>query len=288
LALLSLLIAGGFVSECNADGVVQIDDTPALKQWAFHDLVFHSRSRMGRHNNPLGGTYRFFGEIAPLPAVKPPMSTTKVSLLRPDMGDVIKQDISLTQALEQRVSVRQYGYTPLTLSELSEFLYRAARVKDRYTYQSLEFTRRPYPSGGAIYELELYLTVDRCHGLPSGLYHYDPAEHALFYLAAPNANTEWLLLNAWTATAQTCRPEVLITITARFQRVSWKYESIAYATILKNVGALYQTMYLVATAMNLGPCALGCGNSDLFACTIAEDYYIESSVGEFMLGNRRI
>jgi oxazoline/thiazoline dehydrogenase len=175
------------------------------------------------------------------------MSTAKVSLLRPDIGDVIKQDIPLTQALEQRVSVRQYGCTPLTLVELSEFLYRVARVKDRYTYHSLEFTRRPYPNGGASYELELYLTVDRCHGLPSGFYHYDPAEHALFYLSAPNANTEWLLLNAWTATAQSCRPEVLITITARFQRVSWKYESIAYATILKNVGVLYQTMYLVET-----------------------------------------
>jgi SagB-type dehydrogenase family enzyme len=79
-----------------------------------------------------------------------------------------------------------------------------------------------------------------------------------------------------------------LAITARFQRVSWKYESIAYATILKDVGVLYQTMYLVATAMSLGPCAIGAGDSDLFQLILGSDYYEESSVGEFMLGARDI
>ena len=53
---------------------------------------------------------------------------------------------------------------------------------------------------------------------------------------------------------------ILLVLTARFQRVSWKYELIAYATILKGVGVLYQTMYLVATAMRLAPCAIGAGD----------------------------
>lgn len=83
---------------------------------------------------------------------------------------------------------------------------------------------------------------------------------------------------------QSARPEILFMIAARFGRVSWKYASIAYATILKNVGALYQTMYLVATAMRLAPCALGAGNSDRFSQLLGEDYYRETAVGEFMLG----
>jgi SagB-type dehydrogenase family enzyme len=81
-------------------------------------------------------------------------------------------------------------------------------------------------------------------------------------------------------------PQVLITITARFQRLSWKYQSIAYSVLLKDVGALYQTMYLVATAMDLAPCALGGGNSDLFAVAAGLDYYSETSVGEFLLGSK--
>ena len=73
---------------------------------------------------------------------------------------------------------------------------------------------------------------------------------------------------------------------ARFQRVAWKYASTAYAVILKNVGVLYQTMYLAATAMNLAPCAIGCGDADLFARGAGTDYYAETSVGEFLLGSR--
>jgi len=44
---------------------------------------------------------------------------------------------------------------------------------------------------------------------------------------------------AWTAPAP---PQILITIAARFGRVSWKYSSIAYV-VLKDVGVLIQTFY---------------------------------------------
>ncbi len=61
---------------------------------------------------------------------------------------------------------------------------------------------------------------------------------------------------------------------------------MAYSIILKHVGVLYQTMYLVATAIDLAPCGLGVGNADLFATAAGTDYYAESSVGEFMLGSK--
>jgi hypothetical protein len=50
---------------------------------------------------------------------------------------------------------------------------------------------------------------------------------------------------------------------------------------------LYQTMYLAATAMGLAPCAVGGGDADLFARAAGVDYYAETSVGEFLLGNPR-
>jgi SagB-type dehydrogenase family enzyme len=98
--------------------------------------------------------------------------------------------------------------------------------------------------------------------------------------------TEALLRDAARPAALTDLPQVVITIAARFQRLSWKYESIAYSVLLKDVGVLYQTMYLVATAMALAPCALGGGDSDLFAAAAGLDYYSETSVGEFLLGSR--
>lgn len=57
-----------------------------------------------------------------------------------------------------------------------------------------------------------------------------------------------------------------------------------WAASLKNTGVLYQTMYLVGTAMNLAPCALGNGNAELFSKAVGTDYFEESSIGEFMLG----
>jgi hypothetical protein len=38
--------------------------------------------------------------------------------------------------------------------------------------------------------------------------------------------------------------------------------------------------------MNLAPCGLGGGDSDLFAEAAGLDYYTETSVGEFMLSGR--
>ena len=78
---------------------------------------------------------------------------------------------------------------------------------------------------------------------------------------------------------------MLLIVSARFARVAWKYESIAYALTLKHVGVLYQTMYLAATAMGLAPCGIGAGDADLFARAVGSDYYAETSVGEFLLGS---
>jgi hypothetical protein len=38
--------------------------------------------------------------------------------------------------------------------------------------------------------------------------------------------------------------------------------------------------------MKLAPCAIGCGDSDLFARAAGTQYVEETSVGEFLLGSR--
>jgi SagB-type dehydrogenase family enzyme len=66
--------------------------------------------------------------------------------------------------------------------------------------------------------------------------------------------------------------------------VSWKYSSIAYALILKDVGVLTQTLYLMATDMGLGGCAIGSVNIDLFAKLTGIEFHVEGAVGQFALG----
>ncbi len=294
-ALLLMLHSSGAILPCDAEGRTAEDSAEALRQWEFHDLLFYSRSRNGRHHNPAGRTFPFRDTIRPLPGLKPlPAGRPLIALPQPDLDALARSDPPLTTALERRRSLRGASERPPTLAELGAFLYRSARVRslaaapldedEQRAGEMMEISSRPYPSGGAIYELELYLSIHRCEGLEAGLYHYEPQAHALTLVRQHDLLVERLLRQAASATGLDHTPDILITLAARFQRMAWKYQSIAYATVLKDVGALYQTMYLVATAMGLSPCALGNGDAELFAAAAGTDYYAEGSVGEFLLG----
>jgi SagB-type dehydrogenase family enzyme len=282
---MGFLANGGALEACGPGEAGPEAQDPRLALWDFHDLLFHTRSRLGRHSNAYGGTYRFKELFEPLPAQKPAAGDS-VPLPAPDLARLAVEDRPFSAVLESRRSKREYAERALSLAQLGEFLYRAARVQKAVPEAGVSF--RPHPAGGALHELEIYPVVRECEGLPGGLYHYDAFGHRLERLAEPSRAVEALLQMA-AATAQIeAPPQVLFVITARFQRIQWKYQAMAYALILKNVGALYQTMYLVATAMGLAPTALGGGHSDLFAAAAGLDYLAETSVGEFILGSARV
>ncbi len=281
---LSLLCSCRIIQPLEGSGLVEESGNEALLQWEFHDLLFHTRSREGRHSGLSGATGRFIGKIRPLSAIKRDPPGVGIPLPSPDLEELKRSDSNFTTVMEERVSTRKFGPSPLSSSQLGEFLYRSARVKEVQEVDGIEISRRPYPGAGALYELEIYLVIDGCDGILPGLYHYDPLDHRLIEVSFMNASVEDLMRNAALAMYGESRPQVLVIYAARFQRVAWKYESIAYALIQKDVGVLMQTMSLVATAMGLASCILGSGNSDLFAQATGIDYYIEGSVGEFALG----
>jgi SagB-type dehydrogenase family enzyme len=260
----------------------------SLALWDFHDLLFHARSTEGRHANPLGGVYPCAGIISPLPAVRPswPGKTIDLSKLAAGRPGAISAAAKL---LRERHSTRGFDdRRPITLAELSQFLDGTARVLSRANAKlDLDeggHTVRPYPSAGAAYELELYLAVHSCEGLARGFYHYDAGDHALALISVPASEFETLLTGAEYAMGASAAPQVLITIAARFGRISWKYSSIAYALILKDAGVLLQTLYLMASDMRLGGCAIGIVNVDLFAKMTGVEFHVEGPVGQFAIG----
>lgn len=290
VACLALLQTLSFAVALDDRGVTDEDADGHLAGWEFHDLLFHTRSRRGRHRNPYGATFPLRGRREPLPAVKGPGPGQGVPLFRPDLDAAPAGTATFASVLEGRRSIRHQAATPITQRQLGEFLYRVARIRNvipQGAREPYDATDRVYPSGGAAYPLELYAVISRCDGLASGLYHYRALEHELVRLSGATADSERLLRSAAYATASGI-PQVLIVLAARVQRVTWKYSSIAYAAILKDVGVLFQTMYLVATAMGLGACAVGGGNSDLFARASGLPYFEEPSVGEFILGSPRL
>jgi SagB-type dehydrogenase family enzyme len=294
LELLALLVDCQILFKTDAAGNRALRSTEGdddLALWDFHDLLFHTRSTEGRHANPLGGLYPHVGIVRPLPAVRPRWPGRKVNL-RKFSGARGRATSPVAKVLHERHSIRSFDdRRPITLSELARLLDSTARVRSRWSHREhlgiaspvMTYATRPYPSGGASYELELYVAVDRCEGLARGFYHYDAGAHALVPIATRAYELQTLLTGAAFA-MDAPAPQILITIAARFGRVSWKYSSLAYALILKDVGVLTQTLYLMATDMGLGGCAIGSINIDLFARMTGIAFHVEGPVGQFALG----
>ena len=264
----------------------------SLIPWDFHDLLFHARSTEGRHANPLGGLYPYAGILSPLPAVRPRWPGRKIDLTKCSDRE-FRGKRPAAELLRARHSTRIFDdQQPITLAEFGRFLDSTARVQSRWKSKTdlgdvapvVEYAARPYPSGGSSYELELYLAVDKCEGLGRGFYHYDAGAHALVPISVRAHEFEALVAGAASAMGAPAAPQILITITARFGRISWKYSSLAYSLILKDVGALIQTLYLMATDMGLGGCAIGSTNINLFAKMTGIEFYIEGPVGQFAIG----
>jgi SagB-type dehydrogenase family enzyme len=281
-----------FTIDAGGNGLRPAEGDDALVLWDFHDLLFHARSTEGRHANPLGGAYPYADAISPLPAVRPSWPGKKIDL-REDLSVPVQALSPAVKLLRERHSTRDFdNQRPITLAELARFLDSTARVQSELKTTldhggggpELSYTVRPYPSGGASYELELYLAVDKCQGLSRGFYHYDAGAHALVPIETRGHQLDALLKSAEFAMGVNAAPQILITIAARFGRVSWKYSSIAYALILKDVGVLMQTFYVMATDMGLGGCAIGTTNIDLFAKMTGLQFHVEGPVGQFALG----
>jgi SagB-type dehydrogenase family enzyme len=292
--LLCLLLYGDMAHPVDDHGTTVEDTDPALRCWEFHDLLFHSRSRAGRQDSAVGATYPHVGTLDPPPALRPAAGTEWIELHRPNLEQLQRTDPPFARVCEQRRSIREYGVEPISDRQLGEFLFRVARVRECRKFEvetpsgpvGMEFASRPYPAGGGLYELEVYAAVGACRGLDPGLYHYDPVGHRLSWRAGRTTEVQRLLSGAALSAGVTPeRMQVLLILAARLPRIAWKYTGLAYALVLKDVGVVFQTMYLAATAMGLAPCAVGAGDSDLFARAASANYYAETSVGEFLLGS---
>ena len=283
------------VDAAGGDGLRPSEGDGNLVLWDFHDLLFHTHSTAGRQANPLGGLYPYAGVMPAPPAVRPGWPGKKIDL-RKLAAAPAEITSPVAKLLRERHSTRDFDdQQPITLPELARFLDGAARVQSKWKNRidlgdggpMVSYTTRPYPSGGSAYELELYLAVANCEGLARGFYHYDADRHALVPIGARTPELDAQLAAAEFAMDAPGVPQILITIAARFDRTAWKYSSIAYSLVLKDVGVLIQTLYLMATDMGLGGCAIGSINIDLFAKMTGLEFHVEGPVGQFALGRGR-
>lgn len=190
------------------------------------------------------------------------------------------------KVINERKSIRRYNTKYMNKDNLSHFLYHSARIKQFFRSKEGTLTNRPYPSGGARYPLEIYVSNNRIAGIQKGIHYYDPLNHRLILL---NRNkTYQKKFNSFLHHVQhptmNRDPDVVFIITAVFARTVWKYDRLGISLVLSDLGSLYQTMYLVATELKLAPCPIGKTEEELVKNWLKLDWFEESHVGTFMLG----
>jgi len=157
--------------------------------------------------------------------------------------------LSLEEAIEARRSIRGFRDEALSLEELSRLLHAAQGI----TAPLQGF--RAAPSAGALYPIETYIVVHDVAGLEPGLYHYAVLDHGLEQLQA--RDLRGAIIIAGIGQEMLGQSQVCFILSAIFQRLRWKYRERTYRYALLEAGHIGQNLYLAATSMGLGACAVG-------------------------------
>jgi hypothetical protein len=154
--LLSILMAGGFIhSEPSQDQC----------SWEFHDLLFHTESRLGMidDSSHLGGTYRFKPtNIELLKGFKQYKNNKYFQLDKPFLKEKAGKT-GFFEVLHARKSSRSFlNDKVVSYSQISEFLFHAAKVTNSVSVKGhLDFIKRTFPSAGGTHDLEFYLLINK-------------------------------------------------------------------------------------------------------------------------------
>ncbi len=189
------------------------------------------------------------------------MKEGKIKLPAP----ALRGRMTVEESLEKRRSIRSYRDEALTLAQVSQLLWSAYGISDSTTFTARSL--RTAPSAGATYPLELYLMVRNVRGLEPGLYRYHVEGHSLSLYssgdisrAVADASLGQMMLHD--------APASLI-YTAIYSRITGRYgDRGAERYLFMDIGHSAQNVYLQATAMGLGTCAVGAFDDERLASVV--------------------
>jgi SagB-type dehydrogenase family enzyme len=155
---------------------------------------------------------------------------------------------SVEEALLKRRSVRDYKEDSLSLGQISQLLWAAQGVTEKWG-------GRTAPSAGALYPLEIYLVVGKVKELEPGLYHYDPEKHAVSQKKEGDLREK--LTQASLGQDEILRAPATLVITAVYERTQKKYHQRGVQYVHMEVGSAGENIYLQAESLGLGTVFIG-------------------------------
>lgn len=157
---------------------------------------------------------------------------------------------------ERRRSVRTFRPEALPLAQVAGLLRGAYGVTGPDPMEGGgRFLRRPVPSAGGLYPLELFVLAAQVDGLATGVHHYDALGDALEEArAGPWQDAAAEVFYTWPFVAQA---PVLLCIAAVFGRMQKKYGPRGYRYILLEAGHVAQILCLCAAEQGLATLCMG-------------------------------
>ena len=193
----------------------------------------------------------------------PPAPFVQTSKTYPDAKRVALPETpkgAVATLAARRTSVRAFSPAPLTLATLAAVLRAGCQAITPDPAQSGQaFLRRPAPSAGGLYPLEVYLLVRNVEGAARGVYHYDVLGDDLELLSdAPWESAASEAFYTWDFISDA---PVIFCIGSVFARTQTKYGPRGYRYALLEAGHVTQNLCLAATELGLGSLCIG-GYSD--------------------------
>ena len=155
--------------------------------------------------------------------------------------------IPLEEAIEKRRSRRRYKGGSLSLEELSRLLFYSYGITGERGF-------RASPSAGALYAIDVYVAVNNVDGLKEGIYLYMPEEHSLDVRREGRFGIE--MTESALGQRMLRDAQVVIALVAVPERMEWRYGERTTRYITLEAGHIAQNIYLEATSLGLGACAI--------------------------------
>lgn len=185
--------------------------------------------------------------------------------------------MSVSQALEQRRSLRDYADRAITAEELAWVVHAATGITSTSGL-------RIAPSAGSLYPIETYVAVSRVAGMDPGIYHVDVRAQALEPVRSGSVAGDLMVAGLGQDFLRTA--PVVIVLTGLFQRSRWKYRERHYRYVCWEGGHMTQNVYLAAEAVGLGACMVGAFLDGMVNDLVGVDGRTEAALGLIALGPR--
>lgn len=152
----------------------------------------------------------------------------------------------------RRESVRRFSPQPLSLKQISALLWACQGIR---RILSPDCALRVVPSAGARHSFETYLAVSRVVGLVPGLYRYLPFDGGLILLKS-DEQMGYLAAAACFQQGFVAAAAAIFFWTVIPARMEWRYDLAAHKVLALDAGHVCQNLYLAATSLGLGACAI--------------------------------